>query len=77
MLNITWQSCQKNRHAWSREKEHWYALIKLEKLQRRAERIIMKSDRSETALKYLRSDTLKVWRERYVLSLVKKCINKK
>ena len=32
---------------------------KLERLQRRAARIIMKSDSSETALKYLRYDTLK------------------
>ena len=37
---------------------------KLEKLQRRAARIIMKSDRSKSALTYLRKDTLKVWRER-------------
>ena len=50
---------------------------KLERLQRRAARIIMKSDRSETALKYLRYDTLKVRRETHVLSLVKKCISKK
>ena len=41
---------------------------KLERLQRRAARIIMKSDRSETALKYLRYDTLKVRRETHVLS---------
>ena len=50
---------------------------KLERLQRRAARIIMKSDSSETALKYLRYDTLKVRRETHVLSLVKKCISKK
>ena len=50
---------------------------KLERLQRQAARIIMKSDRSETALKYLRYDTLKVRREKHVLSLVKKCISKK
>ena len=50
---------------------------KLERLQRRAARIIMKSDRSETALKYLRYDTLKVRRETHVLSLVKKCFSKK
>ena len=50
---------------------------KLERLQRRATRIIMKSDSSETALKYLRYDTLKVRRETHVLSLVKKCISKK
>ena len=50
---------------------------KLERLQRRAARIIMKSDRSEAALKYLRYDTLKVRRETHVLSLVKKCISKK
>ena len=36
-----------------------------------APRIIMKSDRSETALNDLRYDTLKVRRERHVLSLVK------
>ena len=36
---------------------------KLERLQRRAARVIMKSDRSETALKYLRYDNLKVRRE--------------
>ena len=50
---------------------------KLKRLQRRAARIIMKSDRSETALKYLRYDTLKVRRETHVLSLVEKCISKK
>ena len=50
---------------------------KLERLQRRAARIIMKSDRSETALKYLRYATLKVRREMHVLSLVQKCISKK
>ena len=37
----------------------------------------MKSDRSETALKYLRYDTLKVRQETYILSLVKNCISKK
>ena len=49
---------------------------KLERLQRRAARIIMKSDRNETALKYLRCDTLKVRRGKHVLSLVKKYISK-
>ena len=44
---------------------------KLERLQRRAARIIMKPDKSETALKYLRYDTLKVRQESHVLSLVK------
>ena len=37
----------------------------------------MKSDSSETALKYFRYDTLKVRRETHILFLVKKCISKK
>jgi len=48
----------------------------VEKLQRRAARIIMQTDSSVDALAHLKYDTLGLRREMHVLNLVKKCVNK-
>ena len=50
---------------------------KLEKLQRRAARIVMRMDSSDEALEYLGYRTLERRREGHVLKLVKKCLNKR
>ena len=46
----------------------------LERLQRRAARIIMQTSSSDEAIKYLRYDTLELRREKHVLKLVKRCL---
>ena len=46
----------------------------IEKLQRRAARIIMKSPSSDEALEKLRYDTLESRREKHILKLVGKCL---
>ena len=48
----------------------------IEKLQRRAARIIMQTNSSDEALAHLRYDTLGLRRETHALNLVKKCLNK-
>ena len=47
----------------------------LERLQRRAARIIVRTQRSEEALEQLRYEPLESRRERHVLKFVKKCIH--
>ena len=49
----------------------------IEKLQRRAARIIMQTNSSDEALSHLRYDTLGLRRETHALNLVKKCLNKR
>ena len=49
----------------------------IEKLQRRAERIIMQTNSSDEALAHLKYDTLGLRREIHALNLVKKCLNKR
>lgn len=49
----------------------------IEKLQRRAARIIMPTNSSDEALAHLRYDTLGLRRETRALNLVKKCLNKR
>ena len=49
----------------------------IKKLQRRAARIVMKSDSSEDALQHLRYSTLKSRRDRHTLNLVKRCLENK
>ena len=49
----------------------------IEKLQRRAARIIMQTNSSDEALAHLRYDTLGLRRETHALNLVKKCLNKR
>ena len=48
---------------------------KLEKLQRRAARIVMRLGSSEKALNFLGYVTLEKWRESHVHNLVKKCLS--
>ena len=50
---------------------------RIERLQRRAARIIMQTDSSDDALDHLGYDTLELRRETHVLNLVKKCLNKR
>ena len=52
-------------------------IINIEKLQRRAARIIMQTNSSDEALAHLRYDTLGIRREIHTLNLVKKCLNKR
>ena len=47
---------------------------KIEKIQRRAARVVMKVDCSDDALHDLRWETLKSSREKHVFKLVKKCL---
>ena len=49
----------------------------IEKVQRRAARIIMQTNNSDEALAHLRYDTLGLRRETHALNLVKKCLNKR
>ena len=49
----------------------------IEKLQRRAARIIMQTNSSDEALAHLKYDTLGLRREIRALNLVKKCLNKR
>ena len=49
----------------------------IEKLQRRAARIIMQTNSSDEALAHLKYDTLGLRREIHALNLVKKCLNKR
>lgn len=49
----------------------------IEKLQRRAARIIMQTNSSDKALAYLKYDTLGLRREIHTLNLVKKCLDKR
>ena len=46
----------------------------LERLQRRAARIIMRTSSGDEAIKYLRYDTLELRREKHVLRLVTRCL---
>ena len=46
----------------------------LEKLQRRAARIVMKSNSSDKSLEYLKYENLSDRREKHVLALVKKVL---
>ena len=50
---------------------------KLEKLQRRAARIIMKTHRSDDALKFLKYKPLEIRRDQHLLRLVKRCLKKR
>ena len=50
---------------------------RVEKLQRRAARKVMKSESSEDALQQLRYSTLKSRRDRHTLNLVKRCLENK
>ena len=50
---------------------------KIEKLQRRAARAIIRSDSSDEAPEYLGYDTLQRRRKKHVIKLVKKCLNKR
>ena len=46
----------------------------LERLQRRAARILMRTSSGDEAIKHLRYDTLELRREKHVLKLVKRCL---